>query len=364
MHAIAVGRDDRTPRVVERDPPTPASGEALVRVLRVGVDGTDHAVIAGDHGGFPEGADELVLGHEAVGVVVDANDTDLDEGAVVAPTVRRPPAGGPNPYFDRGEPDMAPPGGYVERGIDGADGYMAEYVTSPAADLVELPDDLADYGFLVEPVSVVEKAFELAAAARSSFRWEPDTALVLGNGPLGLLAVAALTDGATTAGHYDTVYCLGQRDPDHPSVRVLDRFDAAYVDARDTPLAAFADAYEPADLVVEATGHPPHAVESLDALAPNGVAALLGVPEGTHEESVPLAHVHRDAVLSNKAVVGSVNSNARHFRAAADALADMDTDFLDALTTVAPAFDDPAAAFREDETTIKTAVELATYEER
>lgn len=360
MQAIAVDRDDRTPRVVTRPKPTPGVGEALVRVLRVGVDGTDHAVIAGDHGGFPEGASELVPGHEAVGVVEDPNGTALAEGAVVAPTVRRRPPSGTNAYFERAEPDMAPPGEYVERGIEGADGFMAEYVTSPAECLVELPSTLAPYGHLVEPVSVAEKAFELAAASRSSFDWRPESALVLGNGPLGLLAVAAL-DGMDA---YDRLYCLGRRDRDDPAVAILDRFDATYVDSRETPLTDVPGAFEAVDLVVEATGHPPHAVESVAALAPNGVAALLGVPEGAHEASVSLAASHRDAVLANKAVVGSVNSNARHFDAAVDRLAAMDDGFLDALTTTVPAFDDPTAAFREDETTIKTAVEFASYEER
>ena len=161
MNAIAVYDGEGEPVVTEKPRPTPAAGEALVRTLRVGVDGTDHEVIAGGHGGSPEGEDHLVLGHEAVGVVEDPNGTAFEVGDVVVPTVRRPP-NGENEYFARGEPDMAPDGQYHERGIVGAHGFMAEYFTTPEEFLVEIPPALAEWGFLVEPVSIAEKAIEHA----------------------------------------------------------------------------------------------------------------------------------------------------------------------------------------------------------
>src|SRR6056297_3943950 len=98
----------------------------------------------------------MILGHEAVGVVEDGNGSGLDAGQVVVPTVRRKPNGETNEYFRPGEPDMAPDGEYVERGIVGAHGFMAEYFTSPADNLVEIPDSLAELGFLVEPASISE----------------------------------------------------------------------------------------------------------------------------------------------------------------------------------------------------------------
>src|SRR6056297_1027676 len=107
MKAIGVTREGDGVELLDVERPEPAEGEALVRTLRVGVDGTDHEVIAGSHGGFPEGEDHLVLGHEAVGVVEAADGTAFEEGDVVAPTVRRPPVEGTNEYFERGEPDMA-----------------------------------------------------------------------------------------------------------------------------------------------------------------------------------------------------------------------------------------------------------------
>jgi threonine dehydrogenase-like Zn-dependent dehydrogenase len=357
MQAVAIERGEARPRLVEVSAPTPRAGEALVRTLRVGVDGTDHEVIAGSHGTFPADDDYLVLGHEAVGVVADPNGTDLREGQVVVPTVRRPRAGGSTVWFDRGQPDMAPDGEYVERGIEGAHGFMTEYFTSPAEDLVPIPDDLAPYGFLVEPISITEKALELAYAARSSFDWQPESALVAGNGCLGLLTLAMLD------GEVDRCYCLGRRDRPDPTIDLVEDLGATYVDSRATPLDTVPDAYEPMDLVYEATGYARHAFEAIDALAPNGVAALLGVP-GDWSFEVDGGRLHRELVLGNRAMVGSVNSNRRHFEAAVETLAALPESFLDALVTGVydfPAFD---RAFDDDETTIKTAVQLSDYEER
>jgi threonine dehydrogenase-like Zn-dependent dehydrogenase len=352
MNAIVVRRGESSPTLVDRPRPDPGPGEVRLRVLRVGVDGTDHEVLSGAHGALPADADEMVLGHEAVGVVEQPNDTDWSTGDVVVPTVRRPPPDGTNGFFDRGEPDMAPTDATVECGIDGADGFMAEYVTVPGEFLVELPPDLASVGFLVEPLSVAEKAIDHAVAARSAFDWQPESALVLGNGSLGLLTLAIL-DG------FDRLYCLGRRDRSDPTVDLVESLGATYVDSRETPVPEVPAAHEPMDLVYEATGHAPHALEAVRALAPNGVAALLGVPED-HREEVDIGAWHREVVLGNRAVVGSVNAGAKHFRAAVDSLAGLDETFLEEfVTTVAPVADFEAA-FATDDDVVKTAVEFGS----
>lgn len=125
MKAIAIHQGETTPQLIEMPRPDPSTGEALVRTLRVGIDGTDHEVISGSHGAFPAGAGHQVLGHEAVGVVEDVNGAKLDKGDLVVPTVRRPPTEKGNEYFARSESDMAPEGMYLERGIVGAHGFMA-----------------------------------------------------------------------------------------------------------------------------------------------------------------------------------------------------------------------------------------------
>ena len=350
MDAIGIERGDNEPRLLEIPRPDPRDGEALVRTLRVGIDGTDHEVIEGAHGAFPEDDDYLVIGHEAVGVVEDPNGTQFERGDVVAPTVRRPPTDEGNEYFERDEADMAPPGKTLECGIDGAHGFMSEYFTCPGQFLVPVPEHLAGEGFLVEPISISKKALELAYAARSSFAWEPESAFVLGNGSLGLLTVAMLVDDMR-------VYCLGRRDRPDPSIDIIEDLGATYVDSRETPVDAVAAVHEPMDLVYEATGYARHAFESIEALAPNGVAALLGVPEPWSFE-VDGGRLHKELVMENKALVGSVNSGFEDFQAALDTLAALPESFLeDFVTTVAPhrGFE---PAFERGPGTTKTAVEF------
>jgi threonine dehydrogenase-like Zn-dependent dehydrogenase len=358
MKAVAVREGEEKPTVIEKPKPEPGPGEPLVETLRVGVDGTDHEVISGAHGGFPDGEDHLVLGHEAVGVVVDANGTDLSDGDIVTPTVRRAPDE-TNEFFERDEPDMAPSGQYQERGIVGAHGFMAEYFTSPAEYLVSVPEDLADLGFLVEPVSITEKALEHAYASRAAFDWSPESAMVLGNGSLGLLTLAMFEQSEK----FDRTYCLGRRDRPDPTVDIIEELGATYVDSRRTPVDEVPAAYEGMDLIYEATGYAKHAFQTVQALEPNGIGALLGVPE-SWEFDVDGGALHNEFVLHNKALVGSVNSHVKHFEAATETLETLPEWFLDDLVTGVYGLDELGRAFDDDDTTIKTAVEFNAHEER
>lgn len=358
MDAIAVREGEHEPSVIEVPKPEPAAGEVLIRTLRVGVDGTDREVLEGGHGEFPDGEDYLILGHEAVGVVEDPNGTDYEKGDVVVPTVRRPPNGF-NRYFERGEPDMAPEGEYHERGIVGKHGFMAEFFTSPEEFLVEIPAEQAPLGFLIEPISITEKALEHAFASRSAFEWEPESAAVLGNGSLGLLTLAMFV----YTHQFDRTYCVGRRDRPDPTVELIEELGATYVDSRETSVDELSSAYEGMDLVYEATGYAKHAFETIDALAPNGVGALLGVPE-PWEFEIDGGTLHNEFVLHNKALVGSVNSHVSHFEAASDTLDSLPAEFLDALVTGVHGLDEWELAFADDDTTIKTAIEFRAYEER
>lgn len=355
MKAIAVRRGDSRPRIIEKPRPDPdsESDEVLVRTLRVGIDGTDHEVIAGSHGGFPDGADYHVLGHEAVGIVEDSNGTNLDPGTVVVPTVRRPPEGGPNRYFEAGEPDMAPQGQYVECGIAGAHGFMAEYFTTPASYLVPVPDEFAPYAFLIEPMSNSEKALDLAWSARSTFDWNPERATVLGNGPLGLLTLAMLQSD------FDRTYCLGRRDRPDRTIDIIEKLGSTYIDSRETPVADIPATYEPMDLVYEATGYAKHAFECLDALGPNGVGVLLGIP-GDWRFEIDGGRLHREFVLENKAILGSVNSSVPHFEAARETFAGLPDWFLESLITGVYSPDDIESAFETGDGVIKSVVEFET----
>jgi len=286
MRAIAVHRGESQPRLREVPQPEPAEGEVLVRTLRVGIDGTDREVIAGSHGGFPDGEAYQILGHEAIGVVADANGTDLEEGK------------------------------------------------------------------LVEPISNTEKTVELAYASRSAFRWTPETAFVLGNGPLGLLSLGLLKQH-----EFERTYCLGRRSRPDPTIDIVERLGATYIDSRETPVDEVATAYEPMDLVCEATGYARHAFETIDALAPNGVGALLGIPPDRTFE-VEGGRLHRELVLENKALVGSVNSHVPQFERAIDTLAGYPDWLTDAIIT--DVFDpgDVDRAFETGTDRIKTVVEF------
>ncbi|MFC6904974.1 glucose 1-dehydrogenase [Halalkalicoccus tibetensis] len=358
MDALAVRKGEHEPSVIDIPEPVPGEGEALVRTLRVGVDGTDREVLEGGHGEFPADEEYLVLGHEAVGVVEDPNGTEYEAGDVVVPTVRRPP-NGENEYFERGEPDMAPEGEYHERGIVGAHGFMAEYFTSPAEYLVRIPDEQAPLGFLIEPISITEKALDHAYASRSAFEWNPESAAVLGNGSLGLLTLATFVHTHP----FERTYCVGRRDRPDPTIEIIEGLGATYVDSRETPVDELSREHEGMDLVYEATGYAKHAFQTIDALAPNGVGALLGVP-GPWEFEIDGGTLHEELVLHNKALVGSVNSHVGHFEGASDTLGSLPEEFLDSLVTGVHGLDDWEAAFADDDTTIKTAVEFAAYEER
>lgn len=360
MKAVTVERGATNVSVREVPDPTLGPDDVLVRTLRVGIDGTDHEVIEGNHGGYPDGEEYQILGHEAVGVVEDPNASDLEAGQLVVPTVRRPPLGtDSNAYFDSGEPDMAPDGAYVERGIVGAHGFMSDYIASPPEFLVPVPDAFAAYGYLVEPISNAEKAVEHAVATRSAFEWTPETVFVLGNGSLGLLTLALFTEGAGVYEQFQRAYCLGRRDRPDPTIDIIERLGATYVDSRETPVDEFSTTHEPADLIYEATGYARHPFEAVSALAPNGVATLLGIPDDWTTE-VDIGRFHRELVLENKALVGSVNSNVRHFEAARESLSQLPAWFLDSLVTGVYAPESAAEAFDDNGEVIKTVIEFGT----
>jgi threonine dehydrogenase-like Zn-dependent dehydrogenase len=151
---------------------------------------------------------------------------------------------------------------------------------------------------------------------------------------------------------------LGRRDRPDPSIEVIEALGATYVDSRETPVSEVADAYQPMDFVYEATGHARHAFEGLDAVANAGVLALLGVPTDWRFE-VDGGRLHRETVLGNKAIVGSVNADRNHFRAAVETLDRLPAWLVDDLVTGVHPHTAPQPAFAtDDDQTLKTAVEF------
>src|SRR3954453_13169749 len=134
----------------------PSGRGVLVKVLRVGVDGTDKEINAAEYGAAPEGYDFLVIGHEGFGVVeeVGSNVHELKPGDYVVATVRRP---GHSIYDLIGTNDMTTDDIYYERGINLLHGYLTEYYVDDAQFIVKIPCGLKEAGVLLEPFTVVQK---------------------------------------------------------------------------------------------------------------------------------------------------------------------------------------------------------------
>ena len=320
--------------------PRPGPGELLVDGLALGICGTDREIISGAYG-FP--GDRLVLGHESLGRVRTAPpESGFAPGDLVVGVVRRPdPA--PCGACAHGEFDMCRTGDYTERGIKGLDGYGAEQWVVEADYAVKLDPGLGEAGVLMEPASVVAKAWEQAERVGGRAWFEPRTVLVTGAGPIGLLAAL-----------------LGvQRGLE---VHVLDRAaDGAKPDAvRALGATYHTDPAEvaPPDVVIEATGAPGLVLDAVARTAAYGVTVLTGVSSGGHDIDVDLGATNRSIVLENDAVVGSVNANLRHYAAAADALAAADNDWLERLISRRVPLADYRDAFEPRPDDIKVVVAL------
>jgi threonine dehydrogenase-like Zn-dependent dehydrogenase len=170
------------------DDPRPDDRECIVETMLVGVCGTDREIAGGGYGAAPEGEDRLVIGHEAVGRIVHAPpERDLAAGDVVVPIVRRPD---PVPCSScaAGEWDMCQNGRYTEHGIRGAHGFARDRFALDPDFAVVVPASLGELAVLVEPASIVAKAWEQIERIGSRAHWDPQRVLVTGAGPVGLLA--------------------------------------------------------------------------------------------------------------------------------------------------------------------------------
>ena len=194
MKAITVvPGDPESLQLDEVADPEPGEGEVLLEMIVAGICGTDHEILEGDIGYPPSGRDRLVLGHEALGRVLAApQGSDFAPGDLVAPIVRRPDPV-PCPNCAAGEWDMCRNGRFTEAGIRGLDGYAAEKLSLPHEFVVQVSSDLGHFGVLVEPASVVAKAWEHVIHIGSRARWAANRVLVTGAGPIGLLAALFAT---------------------------------------------------------------------------------------------------------------------------------------------------------------------------
>ena len=293
----------------------------LVRVLRVGVDGTDKEINAAEYGQAPPGADFLVIGHEGFGQVeaVGPNVTELKPGDYVVATVRRP---GSSIYDLIGTSDMTTDDTYFERGINLRHGFMSEYYVDDAEFIVKVPQGLKEVGVLLEPTTVVEKGIAQAYEIQRRLRvWRPKHAAVMGAGTIGLLATMVLRLRGLE------VTTFGLTPKPYLNSDLIEAIGARYQSTKEMPLLEAAKTYGPFDLIFEATGFSPIVFESMQALGKNGVLVLSSVTGGDRKVEVPADKINLEFVLGNKVMVGTVNANREYFEMAVKDIAQAEAEY-------------------------------------
>jgi threonine dehydrogenase-like Zn-dependent dehydrogenase len=338
-------------QVTEMEEPPTTDGPVLVEALAVGVCGTDLEIVAGEYGEAPPGEDRLVLGHESLGRVLDAPaDSGLQPGDLVVGIVRRPDPV-PCPNCAVGEWDMCRNGRYTEHGIKGLHGFARERYRAPADSLVRVAPELGLTGVLLEPTSVVAKAWEHIERIGARARYEPSAVLVTGAGPIGLLAALLGVQRGLDVHVLDIV-------PDGPKPRLVADLGATYhcEPAEELDL-------DP-DVVIECTGVPSVVAAALSTTALNGITCLTGVSSPGRRLSLDLGQLNRDLVLENDVVFGSVNANRRHYEAGARALAEADGAWLDGLLTRRVPLDRSEAALTRNDDDVKVMLDLTQEVQR
>lgn len=346
MRAMTVqpGQPD-TVQVTERPEPPESEGTVLVEGLSVGICGTDVEIIRQGYGWPPPGSDRLVIGHESLGRVVSApSDAPVTAGDLVMGVVRRPDPE-PCPCCAAGEWDFCRNGRYTERGIKERDGYGAQLWRVAPQYAIRVDAAMGDRGVLVEPASVVAKAWEQTERIRARSCAPGNRVLITGAGPIGLLAAL-----------------LGvQRGYE---VHVLDRVTTGPKPGLVTDLGAtyhhgdVADiGFEP-DVVVECTGVGSLVFDIVEMTAPGAVVCLTGMSSGHRNIPTNLDAINKDLVLENVVVFGSVNAAARNYTQAVQALAQADQGWLDRLITRRVSLGSWNDALTKNETDVKVVVDL------
>ncbi|WP_067972939.1 glucose 1-dehydrogenase [Nocardiopsis trehalosi] len=348
MRALTVRPGEKGALRVEEVPdPEPGPGELLVDGLAVGVCGTDREIADALYGWAPPGRDRLVLGHESLGRVRTAPpDSGFAPGDLVAGVVRRPdpvPCGA----CAHGHFDMCRNGRYTERGIKEIDGYAAERWTVEADYAVRIDPALGRAGVLMEPTTVVAKAWDQIERVGRRSWFDPRTVLVTGAGPIGLLAALLGAQRGLEVHVLDRV-------SDGPKPRLAADLGAAY-HAGD--VAEVARRVRP-DIVVECTGAARLVFEAMAGTGPYGIVCLTGVSSPGRTLDADIGRVNRDIVLQNDVVIGSVNANLDHYRAAADALAAADRPWLERLITRRVPLERALDAFDPRPDDVKVAITL------
>jgi threonine dehydrogenase-like Zn-dependent dehydrogenase len=356
MKAIVV-RPGEKHSIHLRDMPDPPLGpdEVAVRMVRAGLCATDAEINEGLYGEAPRGEEFLILGHENLGVVADVGKKveGFKPGDLVVATVRRPCGECLN--CRHGENDMCSSGNYEERGIMRRHGFLSEYYVESPEWLHKLPKSVEDVGVLLEPLSIVEKGIDQAFRLQKRLQWRPKTAMVLGGGPIGLLALAVLRlRGLDT-------FVVGRREPTDVRSRIATDLGARYLQVGERSLGDIQKEIAPVDLAIEATGSSAVAFDAMRILARNGVLCLLSVTLGSTKTPQPIDEINQSLVIGNRVVFGSVNANTRHFELGVKDLSTLQRKYpgvLAKLITTRLPWEDFGQWFGQKRSGIKTTLEI------
>jgi threonine dehydrogenase-like Zn-dependent dehydrogenase len=331
--------------------PIPKPNEAFIKVMKLGIDGTDRDINAGFYGAAPDGEKNLIVGHEVVGTVVKVGQdvVGIAEGDVVVPTVRRPC---PESCLNcrNGESDMCLTGHYYEHGIYKLNGFASEETTSDGNYLVKVPKELTDVAVLLEPTSIVEKAVSQVYEIQDRMKWAPTTALVLGAGPIGQLGTMLLRLKDLE------VYTTARRPKEDLKSHLVEATGAHYVNSMETSLDSLGESF---DIIIEGTGNASLAMDAFRYLGPNGVLCFLGV-YGSSQLSLK-GDLLREVVLRNKLAFGSVNANKRYFEMGLKDFQQVKTRFgnlLSKLQTSTLKPEEFSKAFEPSDSEIKTIIDF------
>ncbi len=288
-----------------------AEGQVLVRTLELGVCGTDRSIGSGLYGSPPEGADQLVIGHEVLGEVVESR-AGLERGTLVSATVRRSCHGCES--CDAGEVDSCMTGGFRERGIVGLDGFASERFVERSENLVGIPRSLGRLGVLAEPMSIAERGLRQARVIGGRQPWRPRRAIVLGTGAIGMLTVYLLRLAGVET------WAMARSDATGERAALVGAAGARYVSTKEVSLTELASELGGPDLIMEATGSPELVAEAVHALGPNGVLCVRGISSAQRPLTVDATTFTDALVLQNKAVFGSTNAGRQDWHRAVDDL--------------------------------------------
>lgn len=304
-----------------KEPSIQAKDEIKMKVLQVGICGTDREEACGGRADAPEGKKELIIGHEMFGQVLETGNgvTSVKPGDYGLFTVRR--GCGKCRACDNNRSDMCFTGEYTERGIKAADGFQSQFVVDKEQYFVKVPSEIKELGVLTEPMSVASKAIDEALIVqRARFlgfenpeNWfEGKKALIAGIGAIGILAAFALRlRGAE-------VYGMDIVDENSLRPRLLREIGGKYINGKEVGVLDLDDHLGEVDFVFEAVGLADLQIELIDSLGVNGIYVATGIPAGNRPITLDGADLMRQLVLKNQVVLGSVNASPDHYRMAVE----------------------------------------------